>query len=77
LYRIELAYEMLTPHDPRRLKLIELKAQCQEALGQQEDVLSTLKHLLEETEYMYNDKSKLIEVYFLIAGTLSRQQLNK
>lgn len=26
---------------------------------------------------MYDNKEKMVEVYFLIAGTLSRQQLNK
>lgn len=57
---IDLAYQMMTPHDPRCLKVLEIKAQCCEALGQHEQVLANLRNLLEHTEYMYHDTSKLI-----------------
>jgi len=34
--------------------------------------MAHLKLLLEETEYLYQNKDKLVDVYFLIAGILSR-----
>lgn len=37
---------MMTPHDPRRLKILEIKAQCCEALGHHEQVLENLRNLL-------------------------------
>jgi hypothetical protein len=36
-----------------------------------------LKQLLEETEYMYSDRGRLVDIYFLIAHALARQNLTK
>ena len=73
--KLELAEEMMSIHDPRRLKIIELRSQCYEAVGDISNALASLKSLLEETEYMYGKNNKLVEIYFLIADLLSRQKL--
>jgi hypothetical protein len=68
---------MMSLHDPRRLRVLELQAQCLEAVGEVSHALAALKGLLEEAEYLYGSraKSRLVDVYFLIADLLSRQSL--
>lgn len=74
---MELAEQMLSLHDPRRLKLLEGRSQCCEALGQGEEALGYLKRLLEETEYMYRERARLVDIYFLVADTFARQGLTR
>jgi hypothetical protein len=46
LEKLQLCQDLVNIHDPRRLKILELQAQCFEASGDVGSALSALKSLL-------------------------------